>query len=87
MGTADLQLPQTSEVEQGPSANVGSRTRTFRKFTQLRGPAEEGLLREKDQKVSEDELQVYSIKKTCGSEAEARGRRHGVSPYSNPTII
>ena len=61
--------------------DVGRRTKTFRKFVQLRGPAEEGLLREKDWKTSEGELQVYSIKKTCGSETEVRGRRHGVSPY------
>ena len=36
------------------------------KFTQLRGLVGEGPLREKLRKTSEDELQVYSVKKTCG---------------------
>ena len=31
--------------------------------------------------MSEDEPQVDSVKKTCGSELEVRGRRHGVSHY------
>ena len=48
--------PQTSEDEH--------------KFTQLRGLVGEGPLREKLRKMSEDEPQVYSIKKTCGSEFE-----------------
>ena len=36
--------------------------KTFREFTQLRGPAEE------DRKMSEDEPQGGSVKKTCGSD-------------------
>ena len=40
------------------------------KFTQLRGLVGEGPLREKLRKTLEDEPQVYSIKKTCGSEFE-----------------
>jgi len=40
------------------------------KFTQLRGLVGERLLEEKLQMMLEDEPQVYSVKKTCGSEIE-----------------
>ena len=53
------------------SGNVGSWTGIFLKFTQLRGLVEEEeQVRENLRKAVEDELQVYSVKKTCGSEFE-----------------
>jgi len=36
-------------------------------------------LQEQLWKMSEDKPQVYSVKKTCGSEIEDCGRQHGVS--------
>ena len=74
MRTADLQLPKTSEAEQRPSAsllnyedlrkrdhcgkNIGRHQKTSEDIGRHR-------------KTSEDKPQVYSTKKTCGSELEA----------------
>ena len=64
------------KINKVPEAGTAKRktSEDEHKFTQLRGLVREGPLREKHRKTSEGEPQVYSVKKTCGSEFEVCGK-------------
>ena len=57
------------------------------KFTQLRGLVRERPLREKHRKMSEGEPQVYSVKKTCGSEFEVCRKAAQSVPLQPPPLL
>jgi len=64
------------KINKVPEAGTAKRktSEDEHKFTQLRGLVREGPLQEKHRKTSEGEPQVYSVKKTCGSEFEVCGK-------------
>jgi len=75
------------KINKVPEAGTAKRktSEDEHKFTQLRGLVREGPLREKHRKTLEGEPQVYSVKKTCGSEFEVCGKAARSVPLHNPS--